>query len=212
MRTLLLAAAAIAFSPASASAADVPLSPIGLPFSPGAPRPVAPDHPLYHRIALDAVADMPGVVGTSATAGIMGAARRSSFEKALRETLDKLNLLAPSEAEAKVRLSPRWIGMDAPFKISFASDATVRMGWRLTRIDNSQRIFDRDIATSAESKGGSGSERATGVGRVALMTNIASAMRCIDLAAYGQAPQDCTLTPGFTYHAPTYKFLFVPAR
>jgi hypothetical protein len=112
MRALCLAVA-IALSPAPAFAADVPLSPIGLPFSPGAPRPVAPDHPLYHRIMVDAVADMPGVVG---------------------------------------------------------------------------------------------------VGRVALMTNIASAMRCIDMAAYGQAPQDCALTPGFNYRAPTYKFLFVPAR
>ncbi|MEC3948356.1 hypothetical protein [Sphingobium sp. HWE2-09] len=212
MRTILFAAAAIAISPACAMAADVPLSPMGLPFKPGAPKAVAPDHPLYHRIALDPVADMPGVVGASATAGIMGAAKRSSFEKALRETLDKLNLLAPNETQAKVRLSPRWIGMDAPFKISFSSEATVRMGWRLTRIDNGQRIFDQEIATSAKSKGGSGSERATGVGRVALMTNIASAMRCIDLAAYGQAPQDCALTPDFTYKAPTYHFMFVPAR
>jgi hypothetical protein len=211
MRALSLFAA-IAIAPASAWAADVPLSPIGLPFQPAAPKPVAPEHPLYHRIAIAPVADMPGVVGASATGGIMGAAKRSSFEKALRETLAALNLLAPSEAEAKVRLSPRWISMDAPFKISFSSEATVRMGWSLTRIDNGQRIFDREIATSAQSRGGSGSERATGVGRVALMTNIASAARCIDQAAYGQAPQDCALTPGFTYRAPTYQIMFVPAR
>ncbi|WP_420145641.1 hypothetical protein [Sphingobium sp.] len=204
-----LTATALAI-PAAGQAADVPLSPIGLPFQPGAPVPVAPDHPLYHRVAIDPVADMPGVVGASATGGIMGAAKRSSFEKALRETLEKLNLLAPDDATAKVRLTPRWIGMDAPFRISFSSQATVRMGWRVTRIDNGQAIFDRDIETSAESKGGSGSERATGVGRVALMTNIASAMRCIDMAAYGRAPQDCALTPGFTYHAPTYRFVYLP--
>lgn len=207
---LILIPAALVVSTTPALAADVPLSPIGLPFKPGTPRPVAPEHPLYHRIAIDPVVDMPGVVGAGATGGIMGAAKRSSFEKALRETLEKLNLLAPNAADAKVRLSPRWIDMDAPFKISFSSRATVRMGWSLTRIDNGQRIFDREIATSAESKGGSGSERATGVGRVALMTNIASAVRCIDQAAYGQAPQDCALTPDFTYQAPTYRFIYVP--
>jgi hypothetical protein len=210
MRFFFLAAAAIAIIPASARADDVPLSPIGLPFQPGAPKAVAADHPLYHRIALDPVADMPNVVGASATGGIMGAAKRSSFEKALRETLEKLNLLAPSESEAKVRLSPRWINMEAPFKISFSSRAIVRMGWSLKRIDNGQPLFDRDISTAAESKGGSGSERAIGVGRVALMTNIASAVRCIDLAAYGQAPQDCALTPDFTYKAPIYRFMWVP--
>lgn len=209
MRALLILAALAAPIP-QAVAADVPLSPIGLPFKPLAPSAVKPDHPLYHHILLEPVIDMPAVVGTSASLGIMGAAKRASFEKALRETLNKLNLLSPDAAQAKVRLTPRWIGMDAPFKISFSSNATVRMGWALTRIDNGQTIFQRDIETSAESRGGDGSARATGVGRIALMTNIASAMSCIDKAAYGQAPANCALTPDFAYSAPTYTIIFVP--
>lgn len=194
----------------SAHAADVPLSPLGLPFSPARPEAVGPDHPLYHRIALESVVNMPVVVGASATGGIIGAAKRASFEKALRETLEKLNMLAPSPVEAKVRLTPRWLGMDAPFRVSFSSRTSVRMAWSLVRIDNGQVIFNREITTSAESKGGDGTSRATGVGRVALMANIASAAVCIDKAAYGKAPQDCALTPAFTYKAPVYRVMFLP--
>lgn len=153
---------------------------------------------------------MPGVVGAKATLGLTGAAKRSSFEKALRQTMDTLNMLAPTDAEAKVRLSPRWIDMNAPFRISFSSRASVTMGWSLTRIDNSQLLFQRDISTAAESNGGDGTARTVGVGRVALMTNIASALSCIDKAAYGAAPQDCALSPNFQYKAPTYIIMFLP--
>ncbi|MBU0657216.1 MAG: hypothetical protein EPO45_14310 [Sphingobium sp.] len=203
--------ALLALAPQSALASGgVPLSPIGFSFSPSAPAPLKPDHPLYRRIALEQVADMPGVVGGKATLGLAGAAKRSSFEKALRETMNKLNMLATTNAEAKVRLSPRWIDMDAPFKISFSSRASVTMGWSLTRIDNGQLLFQRDITTAAQSKGGNGTDRMVGVGRVALMTNIASALNCVDRAAYGVARQDCALSPNFEYKAPTYIFMFLP--
>ena len=145
--------ALLALAPQSALASDgVPLSPIGFSFSPSAPAPLKPDHPLYRRIALEQVADMPGVVGGKATLGLAGAAKRSSFEKALRETMNKLNMLATTDAEAKVRLSPRWIDMDAPFKISFSSRASVTMGWSLTRIDNGQLLFKRDITTAVQGR------------------------------------------------------------
>jgi hypothetical protein len=202
MRILLTLICVLAFSGPALADDDVPLVPIGLPFAPEAPTPVSPAHPLYHRIILAPVTDMPATIGASSTLGLMAAAKRSSFEKGLRDTLDRLNMLATFEAEAKFRLTPKWLGMDAPFRISFTSRAKVRMGWSLTRTDSGQEIFQRDIATSAESKGGDGSRRAIGVGRVALMANIASAARCLDKAAYGQAPQDCTLTPQFKYDAP----------
>ena len=55
----LLAAIAAAASTSDALAKGFPLNPIGLPFAPDSPKPLAPDHPLYHQIALDPVADMP---------------------------------------------------------------------------------------------------------------------------------------------------------
>lgn len=202
MRRLLVLLCAIAFSSSAQADDDVPLVPIDLPFAPEAPAPLPPTHPLYHRITLSSVSDMPATVGASATMGLMAAAKRSSFEKGLRDTLDRLNMLAASDADARFRLTPKWQGMDAPFRMSFSSRATVRMGWSLTRIDNGQEIFQRDIATSAEAKGGDGNRRSIGVGRVALMANIASAALCLDKAAYGRAPQDCALTPQFKYQAP----------
>lgn len=205
---MLMAGTAIAENPVQAK--DVPLSPVGFPFDPVAPQPLTPQHPLYHRIALDPVAEMPSVVGSGATGGLIGTAKRSSFEKALAETLEKLNMLAPTEADAKVRLSPKWIELDSPLRISFSSHATAQLAWRLTRIDNGQEIFSREIETSAESRGGSGNDRAVGVGRVALMANIASAVVCIDKAAYGKAPDDCALKPAFTYRAPTVRIRFLP--
>lgn len=208
MRYLTLALLALVAAPASASN-EVPLSPLGLPM---APKPLTPEHPLYHRIALDPVADMPNVVGASATAGFIGAAKRSSFDKAVRETLEKLNMLAPTDADARFRLSPRWLGMDAPFRISFSSRATARLDWKLNRIDTGQQIFRREIATPSEAKGRDGSLRAVGVGRMALMTNIASAAVCIDAAAYGHAAADCALTPGFRYEAPRASARFVYYR
>lgn len=205
-----LAALCLTGASVPAFASDVPLSPIGLPFKPGAPQPLAPDHPLYHHVALDPVEGMPSVVGAGATLGLSGAAKRSSFDKALRDTLAALNMLAPSVADARVTLKPRWVSMEAPFKIGFSSKATARLAWTLTRIDSGKILFQREIATSAESRGGDGTSRANGVGRVALMTNIASVALCLDKAAYGQAPGDCALNPAFTYHAPTYTIMFIP--
>lgn len=198
-------------TPVLALTGDVPLTPLGLSFTPESPQPVPPGHPLYHHVTVDPVADMPSVVGASVTSGFIGAAKRSSFDKALRETLDKLNMLAPTDAEAKFRLSTHWQGLDAPFKISFSSQATARLSYMLTRIDNGQRIFERQIATSADAHGGEGGARAIGVGRLAIMTNLASVALCLDKAAYGHAPEDCALTPGFTFRPPRPPIiLFIP--
>jgi hypothetical protein len=203
MRRLIILAGMLAITAPALAVDDVPLSPLGLSFQPITPQPVPPGHPLFHTILLEPVTDMPNVVGASATAGVMGVAKRSSFENGLHETFDKLNMLAPTEAEAKFRLTPRWIRLEAPFRISLSSRATARLSWTLTRIDNGQQIFQQEIATSAESSGGYAVSRAIGVGRVALMANIASAAACLDKAVYGQTPDDCALVPLFTYQAPT---------
>lgn len=192
MIRIALFAAALLAAPAAAKS-DVPLSPVGLPFGPNTPQRVSAGHPLFRTVA---------IVETDALPERLGPAKRAAFVTALTGTLDRLGMLAADPAQARFRLAPSWLDMDSPFRISFKSKATVRMAWRVTRADTGKTIFAREIATVAESSGGSAPERKKGVERVALMTNIASAAGCIQQAAIGRPPGDCALTPGFTYRAP----------
>ncbi|QDZ07707.1 hypothetical protein FPZ24_09565 [Sphingomonas panacisoli] len=201
LRFSALAALALVATPAAAKDA-VGLSPIGLPFGPDGPRRLPTDHVLTGAIVLD---------GADALPQKMGSAKRDQFATALSETLAQLGMLATDPAKARFRLTPVWVGLDSPFKISFKNRATVHMSWRLTRIDTGQTIFARQIDTSAESSGGDASARVRGIERIALMTNIASVAACLDKAAYGKAPTNCALTPGFTYRAPSPPMvIFVP--
>jgi len=193
----LLAAIAAAASTSDALAKGFPLNPIGLPFAPDSPKPLAPDHPLYHQIALDQVADMPSKVGSF----LVPITSAKEMNEALRDTLERANMLAPPGAQAKARLVVRWAGLNAPAKISFSSEATARLSYSLIKIENGQELFRRDIATVSRSTGGDASDRLKGNARLAILTNLASAVLCLDKAAYGQAPADCALTPQASYHA-----------
>ena len=193
----LLAAVAAAASTSDALANAFPLNPIGLPFAPDSPKPLAPDHPLYHQIALDPVADMPSKVGSF----LVPITSAKEMNEALRDTLERANMLAPPGAQAKARLVVRWAGLNAPAKISFSSEATARLSYSLIKIENGQELFRRDIATVSRSTGGDASDRLKGNARLAILTNLASAVLCLDKAAYGQAPADCALTPQASYHA-----------
>jgi hypothetical protein len=193
LRLPALAALVLVATPALAKD-TVPLSPIGLPFGPEGPRRLPADHVLSGTILLDGIDALPEKLGP---------AKRDKFVSALGDTLALLGMLATDPSKARFRLTPVWVGLDSPFKISIKNRATVHMSWRLTRIDTGQTIFSRQIDTSAEASGGSAAERVRGIERVALMTNIASAAACLDKAAYGNAPTNCALTPKFTYRAPS---------
>ena len=78
-----------------------------------------------------------------------------------------------------------------------ANNATARLRYSLVRLDNGQRIFDREIRTSSYTRGGDAAKRLKENARLAIVTNIASGIVCLDKAAYGLAPEDCTLTPQF---------------
>ena len=180
----LLAAVAAAASHQRRARERLSLDPIGLPFAPDSPKPLAPDHPLYHQIALDPVADMPSKVGSF----LVPITSAKEMNEALRDTLERANMLAPPGAQAKARLVVRWAGLNAPAKISFSSEATARLSYSLIKIENGQELFRRDIATVSRSTGGDASDRLKGNARLAILTNLASAVLCLDKAAYGQAP------------------------
>jgi hypothetical protein len=178
-------------------AKSFPLTPVGLPFSPDSPKPVPPGHPLYRQVALDPVADMPDKVGKF----LIPITSAKEMNQALRETLEQANMLAPPGAQAKTHLQVRWIALDAPQKISFSSHATARLSYTLVRSENGQQLFSRDISTFSQSRGGDASDRLKGNARLAIMTNLASAVVCLDKAAYERAPADCALQPQMNYRA-----------
>jgi hypothetical protein len=193
----LLAALAAAASTSAALAKSFPLNPLGLPFAPESPKPLTPDHPLYRQVALDPVADMPNKVGSF----LVPITNAKELNEALRDTLEHANMLAPPGAPAKARLVVRWAGLDAPARISFSSEATARLSYSLIKVENGHELFRRDIVTASRSTGGDASDRLKGNARLAILTNLASAVLCLDKAAYGQAPANCALTPQSTYHA-----------
>ena len=197
MRIFLLALL-LSITPGVAHAAtgDIPLVAIGLPFAPEAPRPLAPDHTLYHRIAVAEIEDMPATVGNSLI-GIFAAAKRSSVNKGLRETLDRMNMLAPSETDARARLIVRWGGVKTPFVIATSGRSTATLTYELRRISTGDLLFQREISTTAEGEGIDAGMRVAGTARAAIATNFASMALCLKKASAGTAPQDCALQPLF---------------
>jgi hypothetical protein len=191
-----------------AQAKVVPLQPIGLPFSPDSPKPLSPDHPLYRQVALDPVADMPEKVGRF----LIPITSAKEMNEALRQTLDHANMLAPPGTQPKARLLVRWVGLDAPQKISFSSEATASLSYTLIRVQNGEQLFRRDIRTVSRSTGGDASDRLKGNARLALLTNLASAIVCLDKAAYQRAPADCALQPQMVYRAPNPAVLTIIPR
>lgn len=180
-----------------AALGDIPMVVIGLPFAPETPRPVDSAHPLHHRIELGEVEGLPTIVKSSALNWI-GAAKRSSVNKALRESVDKMNMLAPDTQTAKVRLSVRWVGSETPFRIATSNVASATLHYTLARIDDGRIVFERDITTSVKGGGVDASMRDNGIVRAAIGANFASALNCIDRAAFGSAPADCALEPKFS--------------
>lgn len=190
---------AVSASTSAAFAKPFPLQPIGLPFAPESPQPLSPAHALYRQVALDPLADMPKQVGRF----LIPITSAKEMNEALRQTLDRANMLAPPGTQPKVRLLVRWVGLDAPQKISFSSEATARLSYTLIRVQNGEQLFRRDITTVSRSTGGDASDRLKGNARLAILTNLASAILCLDKAAYQRAPADCALQPQMTYRAAT---------
>jgi hypothetical protein len=184
------------FAPA-ALAGSFPLQPIGLPFAPESPRPLSPDHPLFQRVALDPVVGMPNKVGKF----LVPITSAKEMNEALRETLERANMLAPPGTQPKARLQVRWGDLNAPSKISFSSEATATLTYTLFRIENGQELFRREISTASRSTGGDAADRLKGTARLAILTNLASAVLCLDKAAQMKAPADCALRPQANYRA-----------
>jgi hypothetical protein len=167
-------------------------------FSPDLPRVLGAEHPLFQRVLLEDVQQMPGRIGSIFTP-VTGP---EEFNSALRSTLASANMLAPTQGSARTRLRITWRQFDLPFHIGFSSTATVAIDYELSRIDNGQVIFSRQILTRASARGGNAATRAQGTGRAAILANIASATLCLEKAAVEQAPADCALNPVGSFSAP----------
>ena len=161
---------------AAAAQSAVPLQPIGLPFAPESPKPLSSDHPLFQRVALDPVADMPRKVGKF----LLPITSATEVNEALRQTLQRANMLAPPGIQPKARLLVRWGGLHAPSTISFSSEARATLSYTLIRLENGEELFRRDISTVSRSKGGDAADRLKGNARLAILTNLASAY-CVSI-------------------------------
>lgn len=169
-----------------------------LDFTPERPRAVGSDHPLYRRVVFEGVSAMPARVGPALTP----VSNAGEFNSAVRDALAGAHLLAVSPGEARVRLRVTWRRFDLPFRIGFSSRATVAVNYELSRIDNGQVIFSREIVTEAQARGGNAATRARETGRAAITTNLASATLCLDRAAVQGAPVNCALRPIGQFSAP----------
>jgi hypothetical protein len=190
MRYLLIPASLLIAAPVAAK----PLVPLAPPVgaavhSVGAgPRSVPADHPLRGRITVEPVAAMPKRVGSL----LIPVAKPAEFDTALKLALEHSNMLAGPEAAPKARLHVTWRWLDAPAKIGFSAKARVAIAYELRRIDTGQTIFQREVTSEARTTGGGdASLRLRHNARAAIQRNIAGAITCLDLAAYGRAPADC---------------------
>jgi hypothetical protein len=198
MRIMVLASLMLVSSAVDAKA-PVALNPFagGLSFS-ETPRPLPPDHPLYRRIMLEPIADLPDRIGSMLNPITSG----RELSAAVAATLAAGNMSADSPSGAKVRLTVTWLPLDAPLKIGPGAKAIARVRYELRRIDNGQAIFAREIVTRTRSTGGNAADRYKGTARAAILANLASAIVCFDKAAIGIAPADCALEVGGQFSAP----------
>ena len=200
MRLLaLVVALAVAATPAAA-VARTRLNPFAssLGFEPERPRVVDADHPLFGRLIVEDVQEMPSRIG-SVFAPISS---ELEFNAELRATFESAHMLAASPGEAQARLRIIWRQLDQPYHIGLSSHATVTVNYELSRIDSGEIIFSREIVTEAAFRGGNATIRARETARAAITANIASAALCIDRTAMQQAPQDCALRPVGSFSAP----------
>jgi hypothetical protein len=189
MRFLLIPALLLAAAPAHAAQSVSLAPPVGATFLYGSegPRAVPEGHPLRGRIAVEPVLEMPKRVG-----GLLSPVTKpAEFDRALRHTLEQARLLAGPSDPPKARLLVTWRWLDAPAKFGTRAHATVEIGYELRRIDSGQTIFQREVRTESRAHGGVASERVRLNARMAVQHNIASAVACLDKAAYGRAPDDC---------------------
>ncbi len=198
-RALAAAATMIASSPALAGA-NVSLVPFKGPirFTPHMPQAVSADHPLAGRVVVDPVANMPNSVGGFLNRFVSA----RELNRALGDTLAEAGMRGGAEQSAPFRLFVTWVSLDSPFKIGTSSRAAVTLRYELRRTDSGAVIFRRDITTSAEASGGNAADRQRGTARAALAANLAGAIWCMDLAAYGRAPENCALSPTGRFAAP----------
>lgn len=155
------------------------------------PRIVPMDHPLRGRVAVEPVAEMPGRVGSL----LVTIAKPAEFDSALKQALEQSGMLSAPEAAPKARLHVTWRWLDAPAKIGSSARASVAIAYELRRIDTGRIIFQREVTSEARTTGGrDASQRVRHNARKAIQRNIAAAVTCLDLAAYGRAPEDCDPT------------------
>lgn len=157
-------------------------------YGPEGPRAVPTDHALYRRIVIEPIAGMAKPVGKF----LVPIARREQVDEALRTSFERARMLSPPDAAA-ARLLVTLRTFDVPWTIGFSHQTTVVISYELRRSDNGQTIFQRDIKTQSIGQGGDASERMRLNARLAVQKNIASAIACIDKAAYGLAPADCAI-------------------
>lgn len=193
-----LAAVLLSWSclPMTAAANDIPLMPIGLPFAPVTPSPIASSHQLYQQLAVDEIIGLPPTVKSS-NLNFIAAAKRSSINDALVTSLRRMNMLASNPAAATARLIVTWRGIQPPIRGS-RNAATVTLHYRLVRVSNGEQLFERELTTSAEGSGVDLVMLENGLARAAIATNFASIAYCLDRAPSGTAPANCALTPQFS--------------
>lgn len=176
---------------ARARTEDVPLAPFGLPFEPVTLRAVPSTHPLHRKLELAPLEGAPDHIDWF----LQRVVSAKELDGAVRTTLDKAEMLASSGEKPEYRLTVRWLGLDAPMRVSFHSTATATLRWTVTHIPDGEEVFSSEVATPYETGGGDAARRRRAVARFALLTNIASGVTCIDRAATAPPPSDCALTP-----------------
>jgi hypothetical protein len=167
-------------------------------FTPHTPEVVPANHPLFMKVMVDPIVDVPDKIGTFMNAF----ARAKEINEALSKGMTDAGMRSPDANAGPFRLTATWLSFDSPFRISASSRAAVTIRYELRRVNSGAVIFQRDISTSAESSGGNAADRQRGTVRATLAANFAGAIWCIEQAAYGKAPDNCAVSPVGSFAAP----------
>ncbi len=192
-------AAFVSANPAYAGG-SVSLNPLksSMQFSPHTPQVVAADHPLAGKIMVDPIVGAPEKICTFMNAFAHAKELNAAFSTGMADA----GMASTGSIGGPFRLTATWVSFDSPFKISASSRAAVTIRYELQRVSSGAVIFQRDITTSAESFGGNAADRQRGTVRATISANFAGAIWCLEQAAYGNAPENCAVSPVGSFSAP----------
>ena len=167
--------------------------------------PVAADHQWAGRVAVAPLVGMPPRI----TSSLNAVTTAVEVEAALQSAFRTGGMAAADPATAPYVLTTTYRLVRVPFKIGLDSEGTATFHYALRPGAGGAALFEREITTRFGASGGEATARVSGVGRIAVRANLASAVSCLARAGQSKPLDGCEVRATGDFERPVYGPIFV---